>query len=165
MKVTWVKDQEVKERPVNEVEEMQSFSYVETIVPERDADSDILSPAVLNEMVDYTDDASFFSVETRYVPPAIDKSWVGRVLTFMVKNETRSAWEKCYPGAFWVRWGERIPGPASKDQCLGNIAPGATVHFRIVVPIFPTGEKPDALRIAILEDGVCWHTVEDIEVR
>lgn len=97
-------------------------------------------------------------------PLYIDKSMVGKVLTRSILNITNNAWKKCYPGAFWVEWGKRMQAPATKGSCLGDIRPGERRKFEVVVPRFPTREEPDLLRVAILEDGVGWHIVEDVRV-
>lgn len=95
----------------------------------------------------------------------IDITMVGKVLTRSIQNTTDGVWRKCYPGAFWMKDGKRLSDPTTKGQCVGDIRPGLTVTFVVVVPKFPLGNKPDLLRIAILEDGVGWHTVEDLRVR
>lgn len=97
--------------------------------------------------------------------PYIDKTMVGQVLTRSVLNTTSTVWKKCFPCAFWIMGEKRLADPASKSQCLGDIRPGLKKKFVVMIPRFPIGEKPDLLRVAILEDGVAWHTVEDIRVR
>lgn len=113
--------------------------------------------------------------ETKVVKPSlrdyigaafqIDYTMVGDLLIRKVANTTGNAWEKCYPGAFWIRGERRLGGPSSKSECIGVLRPGLSVTIRVAIPRFPSGDKPDLLRIAILEDGKGWHTVEDIPVR
>lgn len=97
----------------------------------------------------------------------IDKMMAGETLWFTAVNETGKVWSagQCYPGCFWMKNGERVQGPATKDQPFAvDVQPGKTVFFGVMIPRFPD-EKPDVLRVAVLENGVVWHTVEDIRVR
>lgn len=95
----------------------------------------------------------------------IDLTMVGELLTRSVLNTSSAVWRECYPCAFWMKDGERLAGPSSKSSCLGDIRPGLREKFVVMIPRFPIGVKPDLLRIAILEDKIGWHTVEDIGVR
>lgn len=116
-----------------------------------------------------TDDGeSPFEAEIPEANPSleyVDRTMAGKVLTRSIRNTTTKVWKNCYPGAFWMEWGERMQAPTTKGPCLGDIQPGERRKFEVVIPRFPSREEPDLLRIAILEDEVDWHNVEDMEVR
>jgi len=124
---------------------------------------------VFDEVVSEAVESSIPDEEPVWYPPVEDlcvtRGMVGKILTRSVRNDTGRAWKTCYPGAFWMKDGERLLEMAVKTQCIGDIQAGTQKMFQIVVPRFPLDERPDALRIAILEDGVRWHVVEDIRAR
>ena len=133
-----------------------------------DADYVVKIPPVKERTLRVMLDEDSFTEEEEVVvvlEAYIDITMVGDLLRRSVQNTGPAVWRKCYPGAFWIRNEKRLADPTTKGQCIGDVRPGLTVKFEIVVPRFPLGEKPDILRIAILEDGVGWHTVEDLRVR
>lgn len=97
----------------------------------------------------------------------VDRTMVGKTLWLTAVNKTGKMWPagRCYPSCYWIRRNKRMDGPMTKDQpFMIDVQLGGTVPFGVVVPRFPT-EKPDFLRVAVLENGVGWYKVEDLRVR
>jgi len=100
-------------------------------------------------------------------PDSVGVSMVGKAIWLVAVNESARVWKAGHtlPGAFWVKGGRRA-SDATKDQPLQvDVPPGSFVSIGVLVPQIPRDETPDALRVAVLEDGVCWYTVLDIPFR
>ena len=100
-------------------------------------------------------------------PDSVDASMVGKAIWLVAVNESGHVWRagRALPGAFWVKGGKRV-SDATKDQPLQvDVPPDGFVSIGVLVPQLPKDETPDALRVSVLEDGVCWYTVLDIPFR
>lgn len=192
MKVTWVEKEEITDWDAASDEALTEFEknlgewesesevlgkLIDRAIAESEMEETITDEEIAASIPDdyvvkmppveeYTQKAVIKSVGKAELPEVtIDITLVGTLLRRSVKNTTENVWRKCYPGAFWIRDGQRLADPTTKGQCLGDIRPGLTYPFVVVVPIFPSDGKPDKLVVAILEDGVGWHTVEELRVR
>lgn len=152
VKVTWV-DSRLHEEKHQLVEEVtgEEKEILDEVAKEKPVEPIIIQHDIKDEMP---------------VPEqVIDRMMVGQTLRRTIQNDTSEVWRNCYPGAYWVKDKKRLSHPASKGTCMGDVRPGLVMTFLVMIPRFPLGGKPDFLRIAILEDGVGWHDVEDIRVR
>lgn len=173
-KVTWVESREEDVLMSHAFAKVNDGEFRDVPEPEL-TDEEIQASLIDADFVVQMPPVNEYTVQMRVTeivkpqPPAphVDRTMVGKTLWFTATNGTEKLWPAghCYPGCFWVKGDKRMDAPATKDQPFQiDILPGATVSFGVVVPRFPE-DKPDALRVSVLENGVGWHTIQDIRMR
>lgn len=99
------------------------------------------------------------------VPECVTNRDVEKPLSILAINKTQDVWRSliCRPRAYWVRGGRRMEGPVTTDDYLQlDVFPGCPTAIRVLVPKLPLHQRPAALRIVVLEDGVGEYVVCDI---